>query len=193
MSTGPGDAPDLGPTARLLGGYAWTEGRLFEVLGALAARAGDVAEAAVFFDAQSQQHAWHASLFAERIPQVPGLERSALTAAPSAALQALVEALAGASPIDALALSARVVLPRLVTGYRRHLHRTRAASDGAVARALRLVVRDDVDALLDGEALLEALLADGGAVDAELLRSTEARLAPEGPGLVPWPTAHGEP
>jgi hypothetical protein len=184
----PSEAPGIEATARLLGAYTWIEGRLFEVLGALAAKGGDDAEVPAFLDAQSQQHAWHASLFADRIPTLPGLDRSALTASPSPAVGAMLDALAGAtSDADSLALSARVLLPRLVTGYRRHLHRTRAASDGAVARALRLVVRDEIDALLDAEALLEAHLAEGGVLDARLLRSVEDGLAPGGPGLVPWP------
>jgi hypothetical protein len=182
VSADPHDAPGIDATARLLGAYAWIEGRLFEVLGDLTTRVGDVAEVGAFLDAQSQQHAWHASLFAERIPALPGLEPPS---APSAAVEALLDALAGTgSGADALALSARLVLPRLVTGYRRHLRRTRAASDGAVARALRLVVRDDVDALVEAEALLEGLLAEGARFDAEVLRSVEERLAPGGPGLV---------
>jgi hypothetical protein len=181
------EAPGIEATARLLVAYAWIEGRLFEILGDLSKRAGDPPEVAAFLDAQSQQHAWHASLFAERVPALPGHEPSAPDAAPSAALGALFDALAAAgSGMDALALSARLVLPRLVTGYRRHLHHTRAASDGAVARALRLVVRDDIDALLDAEALLEALLAEGRAFDAGLVPSAEEPLAGGGPGLVSW-------
>jgi hypothetical protein len=188
VSPDPFEAPGIYATARLLGAYAWLEGRLFEVLGELAARGGDLAEAAVWLDGQSQQHAWHASLFSEKVPTLPDLDPPSLMSAPSAAAEALLDALAGViSGCDALALSTRLVLPRLVTGYRRHLRRTRAASDGAVARALRLVVRDEVDALVEAEAMLEELLAEGRLFDAELLRSVETRLAPAGPGLVPWP------
>jgi hypothetical protein len=188
VSADPTEAAGIEATARLLGAYAWVEGRLFEVLGQLAAKGGDVPEVPVLLDAHSQQHAWHASLFSERIPLLPGFEPAALTVSPSPAVGELLEVLERAgNGTDAVALLARVVLPRLVTGYRRHLDRTLAASDAPVARALRLVLRDDIDALLDAEALLEVVLGNGGLLDTVLLRSAEEGLDRAGPGLVPWP------
>jgi hypothetical protein len=181
------DTAGIEATARLLGAYAWVERRLFEVLGQLAG-GGDDPRVPALLDAHSQEHAWHASLFAERIPRLPGVDPDAVTVSPSPAVGDLLDALASADTgTDVVALLARVVLPRLVTGYRRHLDRASAASDGPVVRALRLVVRDDVDALLDAESLLEVLLAAGHPLPSVLLRAVEERLVPAGPGLVPWP------
>lgn len=189
MTADPSEAPGIVATGRLLGAYAWVEGRLFEVLGQLAGNGGDDPRVPALLDAHSQQHAWHASLFEERIPLVPGIEPGTVTVSPSPAVGELLDALASAGPgADAVAIVARVVLPRLVTGYRRHLDRALVASDAPVVRALRLVVHDDVDALLDAEALLEVLLAEGRRLDGALLRGVEERVAPAGPGLVPWPS-----
>lgn len=190
---GAAPVPGLGieDGARLLGAYAWTEGRLFEVTGALAADER-WPEAVVLFDAQSQQHAWHASLFAERLPLLPGLEAGGLTRAPSPAVSGALDRLASAPGSAArLAVLARVLLPRLVTGYRRHLARSRPWSDGPLTRALRLVVRDEVEAQLEAEALLETALAGAGNRDRplEAASQVEQLLAGAGPGLVPWPGA----
>ena len=170
----------------LLRGYAAMEQRLFEVLGAFAA-AEPVAEAAVLFDALSQQHAWHAGLLAEQVPLVPATGEAGSAPEPAAALDGLAR-LEGAPA--RLAGLARVVLPRAVAGYRRHLGAAREAADAPVARALRLVARDEVEAQLGAEALLESLLAGpGGAGALEAARALEEPLLAMGPGLVTWPGA----
>ncbi|MDE3085465.1 MAG: hypothetical protein KGJ77_01760 [Acidobacteriota bacterium] len=177
----------IGASGALLAAYAAVEDRLFEVLGGFAA-AEAVPEAAVLFDALSQQHAWHAGLFAEQVPLVPGTPPPGAPAA-GAPAAATLDRLAGLEGAPArLAGLARVVLPRAVAGYRRHLGAVRAPPDAPVARALRLVVRDEVEALLGAEALLEALLgADGEAPALDAAWALEEPLLAGGPGLVPWP------
>lgn len=190
MTADPATPERLGvvDTARLLGAYAWVEGRLFEVLGGLAAEGGPPPELPVLLDAHSQQHAWHASLFAERLPLVPGADAASLTVSPSPAAARLLEAVSAAgSGARSVAMLARSVLPRLVTGYRLHMERANPASDTPVVRALRLVVRDEVEELLDTEALLERLLAEQGPVGEPSLGSVGDDVARSGPGLVPWP------
>ena len=189
MSRSPGQAQGgadwvgIAATAGLLEAYGAVEQRLFEVLGGFAA-GEPVPEAAVLFDALSQQHAWHAALFAEQVPVVPGAE----AAGPGPGALAALDALAGLEGAPArLAGLARVVLPRAVAGYRRHLTAARGPSAAPVARALRLVVRDEVEALLQAEALLEALLAADGAAALEAAGALEGPLLGGGPGLVPWP------
>ena len=49
----------------------------------------------------------------------------------------------------------RVVLPRLVTSYERHLQVTSPITDGPVARALRLVLNDEVADWHAGERIVE--------------------------------------
>lgn len=189
---GRGSADDgigLEESAVVLGAYAWTEGRLYEVLGTMAA--GEAwPPAAVLFDALSQQHAWHALLFAERLPLLPDRHAGALTVPPSAALADVLDHF-GALPdtTSRLAVLARGLLPRLVAGYRGHLARARPSTDAPVVRALRLVVRDEVEAQLEAEALLErAMAASGGAGPAlEALAGAEKLLAGSGPGIGAWP------
>lgn len=182
-TTGTG-GPGMADTARLLGLYAAVEGRLYEVLGAFAA-SEPVAELAVLFDALSQQHAWHAWLFAETRPRLPGDDGtpSSLPAPVGGVLDALAGLPDGAGRLSALA---RVVLPRLVTGYRRHRAVSRPLSDGAVVRALRLVVRDEVEAMVEAEGLLETLLGAPEALRSAMgaIAALEEQLAGGGPGLV---------
>lgn len=178
--------------ARLLGAYAWAEQRLFEVLGGFVA-SEPVAAAARFFDTRAQHHAWHASLLAEQVPQVPGIERGSPGAPPGAGASQAFEALAvSADAASRLAVLARVVLPRLVAGYRTHLGHTAPAADAPIVRALRLVVRDDVEAMLEAEALFERVVAAhpaGMGPALERLGTVEAGLAGVGPGIVPWPAS----
>lgn len=180
--------PGIEESARLLGAYAWIEGRLFEVLGALAADE-PLAPAAVLFDAASQHHAWHSALFSERLPLLPGVEPSALSRSPGRAVSDALDRLAACTDsAGRLAVLARVLLPRLVTGYRRHLARARMWSDAPVIRALRLVLRDEVEAQLDAEALLEAHMAGpaGGVAAMAAVAEVEGLLAGCGPGLLSW-------
>ncbi|HUY63784.1 MAG TPA: hypothetical protein VMV14_04635 [Acidimicrobiales bacterium] len=177
--------------ARLLGAYAWSERRLFEALGAWAADEVSAA-AAVLFDAQSQQHAWHAALFEERLPLLAHLPAGDVIAPPSPEVGRAMDGLgAMAGTLVRLATMARLVLPRLVAGYRAHLLATAAITDAPVVRALRLVLRDEVEAWVEAESLVQALAgAERGASLAaawEVLGRIEASLGLSGPGLAQWP------
>ena len=181
-------------SARLLGAYAWVEGRLFEVLGALAADESS-GRLAVLLDSSSQQHAWHAELFAEHIPLLPGTDPEAFVIAPGPEAAEVLDRLgklpAGAPRAAALA---RVVLPRLVAGYRRHFFRASPISDGPARRVLRLVLSDEVDAQLEMEEVLEGLLsgvADPGTVLDEASRLEEL-LSGSGLGFALWAGGPGD-
>jgi len=80
-------------TAALIGEYRWIETTLFATLGGWV---GDmpVAGVQVHLDAQSMRHAWHAELFADRLPVRAGIDPDALTR-PSAAAATLFAALDG--------------------------------------------------------------------------------------------------
>ncbi len=165
-------------TAALVGEYRWIETKLYAVLGAWV---GDfpLVGVRVHLDAQSMRHAWHAELFADRLPVRAGVDPDALTR-PSPATAALFAALEGVEVPEvggtadeladdggvptrpgALPLVAglyRVVLPRLVTTYTRHLRVTASVADGPLKRALRLVLRDEVEDWLAGERLVQRLV-----------------------------------
>jgi len=183
--------------ARLVGGYQWIERRLFEVLGGWVT-SEPIAEARLMFDVYSQQHAWHAELWAERLPVLDGLDTATLTLPPSTEVDRLLSFLAGGAPGQAPAAGgtllrlvglARVVLPRLIAGYGLHLRRAAPVADAPVVRSLRLVVRDEIEAWQATETLVQTLVGrphDIAVVTAHQ-QALEEVLAGTGPGLVPWP------
>lgn len=190
----------LAQSAELVGRYRWIERRLFELTGSWAP-AAPIPAVAVHLDAVSLQHAWHADLWAERLPVLDGVDREALTRPTPGAAAVFDDLGAGedegpGSWVDRLAGLYRVVVPRLLVGYERHLARATSPADPPTTRALRLVIRDEVEAWQAGEALLEDLVI---APDLVLrAASTQGRLeslllgAEPAAGLVPWPVAPGE-
>jgi hypothetical protein len=168
----------LARTAELVGEYRWIETALFGLLGAWVADM-PVAGVQVHLDAQSMRHAWHAELWGDRLPVLAGVDPDGLTR-PSPVAAALLAGLdgvvpvaegpgstwppAGDVPVDRpgalprLAGLYRVVLPRLVTSYTRHLRVVAPVADGPLRRALRLVLRDEVEDWLAGERLVQRLV-----------------------------------
>ena len=177
-------------TASLVGGYRWIEQCLFEVLGRAAAQATRPG-LRVHLDAQAARHAWHASLWADRLPVRDGVSADELTVAPAAAAR-ILGVLDGVES-DTMSLVAglyRVVLPRLVTGYRSHLAVAAPVSDGPVIRALGLVLSDEVEDWNGGERLIQGLLTrpDDVARAAALVTELESAVVEAGPsgGLTGW-------
>jgi hypothetical protein len=197
-SGGPGALP-LEVQARIIGGYQWIERRLFEVLGGWVP-SEPVAEARIVFDVYSQQHAWHAELWAERLPVLDSFDPATFTVPPTIEVDRLLTLLAGGAPGQAPAAGgtllrlvglARVVLPRLIAGYGVHLHRAAPVADGPVVRSLRLVMRDEIESWQAAETLVQSLVSrphDIAVVTAHQ-QALEEVLAGTGPGLVPWPRA----
>ena len=168
----------LGTTAALVGEYRWIEGALYRALGEWVTDV-PIPAVQVHLDGQSMRHAWHAELWAERLPVLDGADPDALTR-PSAPSAAVFAALAGEpSPMGGpgppwpegadrepgppgalprLAGLYRVVLPRLVTSYTRHLRVVAPVADGPLRRALQLVLRDEVEDWLSGERLVQRLV-----------------------------------
>jgi hypothetical protein len=208
----PGVAPlSLDATAALVGEYRWIEHALYRLLGQWVTEM-PIAAVQVHLDAQSMRHAWHAELFAERLPVMAGADPDGWTT-PSAPTVALFTALSGtapppagsgaaAGPVDAdvfehpgalprLAALYRVVLPRLVTSYELHLGLVSPMTDAPVARALRLVLNDEVEDWQAGERMVERLVSRPHDVAAvyEFLQRLEAVVVGAGAtsGLVAIP------
>ena len=201
----------LADTAALVGEYRWIESALYRLLGEWVTDM-TVAPVQVHLDAQSMGHAWHAELWAERLPVFAGADPDALTV-PSRPTSALFAALSGTSPptdlpgsswppagddqfdhpgaLPRLAGLYRVVLPRLVTSYERHLGAVSPVTDGPVTRALRLVINDEVEDWRAGERLVERLVSrphDVAAVYEFMARLETAVVgAGAGSGLVAFP------
>ena len=197
---------DLG---RITGAYSMVERRLFEILGGWSA-VEEAPAVRVFFDVQSRQHAWHAELWndlsASGGPQTGGPQTGDPVAGNALAEPAmrllsrieddLRDPASEGEVQTSLRLSAlgRVVFPRLVVGYRRHLRHTSFPADTATVRVLRLVTAGEQSAWQAAEALLQAACASLGDASAgtESTRRWEALIRASGPGLVTFPGARSE-
>ncbi len=187
-----GGALSLEHAAALIGAYSWIEARLFQLTGAWAG-AADRPEIQILLDEVSTEHAWHAELFAERLPVLDWVDADTLVVPPSAGVASMLEALddpalSAAARVDVLAA---VVLPRLIATYERHLARAAPVADRPVMRALRLVLTDERE-----EVEAAGALGPGGAGRSEgesnrrRFESMAAAEAPDGT-LVAWPEPAG--
>jgi hypothetical protein len=187
-----GGALSLVRSAELYGGYRWIEQRIFELTGAWAAEP-EIPEIQIHLDEVSAEHAWHAELFFDRLPVLDWVNPDELTVPVGPAVGPLFDALAGpsfASPVVRLGVLSRVVLPRLVTTYERHLGRARPVADAPAMRVLKLVLADERAAAATGTALVaKAAGALGDAAQLEACERLESVVVNSGvgEGLVPWP------
>jgi hypothetical protein len=121
---------------------------------------------------------------------VSGIDAAALVELPRPAKE-VFDAIASAGPAEQMVGLFRVVLPRLIASYADHEASASAASEQPNLRALRLVLRDEVEALVTGEALVQAFLGTPEAVAAagETVVRLESTLVTASviPGFVPWP------
>lgn len=190
MTPETGESLTLHEAARLNGAYCAIERRLFELTGALAVHLDAPPDMVLLLSASSAEHAWHAELWADRLPVVSGLDHVGLVAL-TPTLSEVFEELSERSVLAQLTGLFRVVLPRLVSSYARHEAVASPASEAPTRRALRLVLRDEREEWVAGEALVERLLDSSEAVQAAWKTGAglEERLvgAGVGPGLLRWP------
>jgi len=103
--------------------------------------------------------AWHADLWLDRVPRLPGTDPDALTLPANAGMDDFFDALAGSgSSIEKLLGVYRVLVPDLVAAYSQDLDATDEITDAPTARVLELVLRDHVDCAREGEALIRSLV-----------------------------------
>jgi hypothetical protein len=163
----PGRALPLQEAARIAGHYRWVEKRTFEILGGWVPGVPEL-DVKLTIAAHGPHHAWHSTLWRERLPELAGVDREALTIPANAEVAAFMDALGedgGADQtIEKLAGAYRVLLPRLVAGYRGYLDRSAPVTDAPTIRCLRLMLGDDVAEWQEGETLIQSLLIDEAAV-----------------------------
>ena len=179
----------------LVGCYCWIERRLFALTGSWVQEMEDPATQ-IHLDEVSFQHAWHAELWAQRLPSLDGIDPESFVQEAETVLGPLLEGLgAGEDPgfIEVRRMSGlyRFLLPRLIAGYQHHLEAARVSSDAPLIRVLRLVLSDELESWQAGEALVQSLIkgSEGAAEAAAVVQLLEGGLSElrAGIGLVPWP------
>jgi hypothetical protein len=167
----------LEASARRIGRYCWIEMRAFEILGAWTAAVPEPAVKAALAT-HSRQHGWHAEVWHDLLPVIGETGVDSYIAPASPALVPFVEALAAPEAadltIERLVGAYRVLLPHTAVTYSEHLDHASPISDGPAIRALRLVLSDQLDHWLEGEALLQAQLRSEA--DVERAASHQLRL-----------------
>jgi hypothetical protein len=172
-----------------LGRYVWTQRRLFEIVGGWVQSTLDL-NAKLMLGAHAPKHAWHASLFADLIPEIPGFTPSESIQPPNPKFVTFMDAMVETSsePVERLVAIYRIVVPHLVVAYSAHLAVASSVSDAPVMRALRLALNDLTDDWLQGETGIQSLVStpEGalgaarhqGSLDALLVASGGLRFEP---------------
>lgn len=153
----------------LAGGHCWIERRLFEVLGAWGASAGDP-RVVLLLDRHSQHASWRAEQWWDRLPVLAGVDREELVAPPAGWTELLGASGAHAPAPDGdaaiLAVTHRVAVPRLVARYASHRRVASRVSDGPALRTLGHAGDDARADWEEGELVLQQLIVSGDDLDA---------------------------
>jgi hypothetical protein len=169
---------------RLVARYVWLERRRFEVLGSWVTSVPEP-EVAALLATQAHHPAWHASLWERHLPRRSGY-RAPTGPAAGPALSALVDAVAEPSGPDATVVrlvgAYRVLGRHAEADYAAQLARATTVSDAAFSRTCRLVLDDQRADGLEGERVLQALLATEGCIEGAALHQVglERRLVDAG-------------
>ena len=158
----------LGEAARAVGGWAWAENALYEVVGGWAGAAAEGGPK-LYLEACSQHHAWRAARWRDELPgrlvqayAGPGPGPDEVTRPFSPASQALVAALSDLEGDSGrLAAYHRVVLGRAVHEYRRWEAKLSPVSDRPLARALGFALSDTMADWATGAGVLAAMSGPG--------------------------------
>lgn len=160
---------------------------MFEILGGWVASTPEP-PVKLMLDRHSQNHAWRAAQWWDRLPVLADVDRDALVAAPGASVAAALETLqALEGTVARLAGAYRVAVPRLFAAYTAHRAAAGPVSDGATLRTLGIVGPDLSSDWGEGEVAVQGLLGDEAAVGdaAGAVRAVEVLLAGSGGLLVP--------
>lgn len=132
------------------------ERRLFEVLGGWVPSVPEP-EAKLLLRSHSFQHAWHAELWESLDGAAQG--RATTRDRDFSRVGSLVEGLPGVGPVTADRLRAvyQDVVPALLAAYQQLLGEASALTEGALVRAVGLMVADDEAAVAAGRRLLAGI------------------------------------
>jgi len=120
----------------------------------------------------ARQHAWHAEVWRDRLPELREVDVEALVVSPGGGIDEVLDRIDAALPdLGAAAIAAgwyRTVLPYLVVRSDRFAGRLSEVSDAPIRRWLGFVASDEVAAWREGEALVRSMLLNGTDLDEAL-------------------------
>lgn len=169
---------DLGPvdlvsSAHRMGQQRWFAQRLFEIMGGAVA---DVPEADVkrMLASHGSVIAWHAQLWHDRIPAIPGITVDSVTRPANDAACAFVAAVATpGDTIHRLVGLYRVALPAALALHAAWRDAIDPLLDAPTCRVLDLILRDERDCREAGEAMLGSLVTSSEQADRAARRRDE--------------------
>lgn len=170
--------PLLDRAARI-GHLVWFERQLFERFGAWAGTTG-LDSVDVAYGELSRRHGWHAQVLFERLPELSVVDPDSLVVAPGPATAALVEHLGTLDQAPAARrwwVSHRVVAPLTVTTLRSERLSVDPLAEPSLGRWLGILIADDVEELLDGDATARRIVAPDALDDVIEAQATAERLA----------------
>ena len=165
-------------TAARVSDACWRERAAFATLGGWVPTVREPT-AKLLVARHSRHHGWHAELLAEVRPITRAHDGVADPVPLDGRWVGAMEVIGGKpeqATVERLTGVYQVLLPRLLADYDRLLDATSPWSDGPVARRLRLIVDDERDALGEGLAVLEELLAGDADRAARRRAAVEASL-----------------
>lgn len=164
----PGGQPTIRQAARTVGGWAWAERALYEVVGRWVASC-QAPPLKVYLDTASQHHAWRAQLWREqlggRLVQAyggPGPRPYDVEQPFSEAVSRLLDRLCSLTgDVERAAAHNRVVLARLTCEYRSWQERLSPVADRPLDRVAGFALADAAADWAQGAAVLAELMGEG--------------------------------
>lgn len=160
-------------SAELIGGFAWTEQALFEVIGGWSVDETDPVTAIVFAD-HARRHSWHSELLLERLPELANVDVEALVRPPSGHHHQIMDVLRhSGGTLDRLVGGYRVMCARLLTDYDTLVADLDLVSAPSVHRWLGFIRADLVEQWRWGEGRIREMIRTVANLDSALAGQLE--------------------
>jgi len=142
--------------------YKWVEERLSAALGGWVATIPEL-DVKAMLGPHCYQHAWHADLWRQRLPELKEANEDRSEPANDAFVTFMDELTSPEDPdltVEKLAGIYRVLVPHLLAVYTYHRHVTSDIVDAPTVRILGFMLDDDHRQLVEGEMMIQDLASD---------------------------------
>lgn len=139
--------------------YKWAEQHLSAALGGWVATIPEL-DVKARLGPHCYQHAWHADLWRQRLPELREANEDRSEPANDAFVTFMTELTSPDAPeltVEKLVGIYRVIVPHLLATYSFHRHVTSDIVDAPTVRILKFMIDDDVEQLIEGEMIIQDL------------------------------------